>query len=215
MSELLDGSQESKPVSDCHGPSPQYYLCEPSPDVLTSVIENERTLRLALQQLIKIGTELGNLAENHPMNDDDLPLLIDYAEKLLPLLKEQVQLVTELSNVLKERTVENPEIYIAMERLSDSEFNRACASLKRNINRQMRGELAQNCQDRDDYFCSSGRLFESSKKVDNMNDELSQSLPSYDMAANVRKASDSAPAKPPRRFWKKFWKKFWNYSARL
>jgi hypothetical protein len=46
MFELL-GSQELKPVSDCH-PSPQYHLCEPSPDVLTSVIENERTRRLAL-----------------------------------------------------------------------------------------------------------------------------------------------------------------------
>ncbi|OQE84750.1 hypothetical protein PENNAL_c0026G07459 [Penicillium nalgiovense] len=207
MSELL-GSQELKPVSDCH-PSPQYHLCEPSPDVLASVIENERTLRLALEQGTKIETELGNLTENHPMHDDDLPLMIDFLEKLSVLLKEEMQLVNKLSNVLKER-IETPEIYIALERLSDSEFNRAYASLKQNPNRQMRRELAQKSQDRDDYFGSSGRLLESSK-VDNMNDKLGQSPPSYDMAASVRKASDSAPAKSPRSFWKKLWK----YLARL
>ncbi|KAJ5195671.1 hypothetical protein N7449_006150 [Penicillium cf. viridicatum] len=139
MSELL-GSQELKPVSDCH-PSPQDHLCEPSPDILTSVIENERTRRLALQQSTRIETELGNLAENHPMHDDDLPLMIDFLEKFFLLLKEEIQFVNTLSNVLKEH-IENPEIYIAMERLSDSEFNRAYASLKQNPNRQMRRELA-------------------------------------------------------------------------
>ncbi|KAJ5436235.1 hypothetical protein N7445_007120 [Penicillium cf. griseofulvum] len=213
MSELLIGSQELKPVSDCH-PSPQYHLCEPSSDILTSVIENERTRRLALQQLTKIEAELGNLTENLPMNDDDLPLVIKFLEKLFRLLNEQAQVVTELSNALKER-IESPEVYIAMERLSVSEFNRAYASLKQNPNRQMRRELAQNSQDRDNYFCSSGRLLESSTKMDNINDKPSQSPPSYDMVASVRKASDSAPVKPPRSVWKKFWKKFWNYSARL
>ncbi|KGO68206.1 hypothetical protein PITC_038730 [Penicillium italicum] len=203
MPELL-GRQDLKPVSDCH-PSPQYHLCERSPDLLISVIKNERTRRLALEQCTKLETEFGDLAENHPMhNDDDASVMIDFLEKVSVLLKEEVQLVTKLSNVLKER-IENPEVYIAMERLSDSEFNRAYASLKQNPNRQMRRGLAQNSQDRDDYFFSSGQLFESSK-VDNMNDKLGQSPPSYDMAASVRKASDSAPAKPPRSFWKKFWK---------
>ncbi|KAJ9480623.1 hypothetical protein VN97_g12924 [Penicillium thymicola] len=209
MSKLL-GSQELKPVSDCH-PSSQCHLCEPSPDVLTSVIENERTLRLALEQITKLETELGNLAENHPMHDDNDAslLMIDYLEKLFLLLEEEMQLVKKISNVLKER-MENPEIYIAMERLSDSEFDRVYASLKHNPNRQMQRELAQNSQDRDDYFFSSERLLESSK-VNNMNDKLGQSPPSYDMAANVPKASDVTPAKPPRSFWKKFWK----YLARL
>jgi hypothetical protein len=188
MSELL-GSQKLKPVSDCH-PSPQYHLCEPSPDVLTSVIENEHTRRLALQQFTKLETELGNLADNHPMHDDDVPLMIDYLEKLFLLLQEGMQLVTKSSNVLKIR-IEYPELYIAMERLSDSEFNRAYASSKQNL-------------------YSSGRLLESSK-VNNMNDKLGQSPPSYDMAASVRKASDSAIAKPPRSFGKKIWK----YLARL
>ncbi|KAJ5945430.1 hypothetical protein N7516_005598 [Penicillium verrucosum] len=204
MSKLL-GSQELKPVSDYH-PSSQCHLCEPSPDVLTSVIENERTRRLALEQMTKLETELGNLSENHPMHDDDdAPLLIiDFLEKFFLLLEEEIQLVRKFSNVLKER-LENPEIYIAMERLSDSEFDRVYASSKQNPNRQMQRKLAQNSQDRNDYFFSSGRLLESSK-VDNMNDKLGQSPPSYDMAASVRKSSDGAPAKPARSFWKKFCK---------
>ena len=207
MFKILE-TQEVKPVSDCH-PSPQYQLSEPSPDVLTSVIENERQRRLAMQQCTKLGTELEDLTENHHMHDDDVLLTIDYLEKLSPLLKETMQWSAKLSIILKER-IENPEIYIAMRRLSDSEFDRAYASLKQNPNRQMRRELAQSSQARDDYFCSSGQLLESSK-VDNMSDKLGQSPPSYDMAASVWKASESAPAKPPRSSWKKFWK----FSARL
>lgn len=204
MSELL-GSQELKPVSDCHL-SPQYHLCEPNPDMLTSVIENERTRRLVLQQCEKMETELDDLIENHPMHDDDkdIMLKIDYLEKLSLFPKEQIQLTGKLIKALKERT-ENPEIYIAMERLSDSEFNRAYASLKQNPNRQIRKELAQNSQDCDNYFCSSKRLVES-LEVDSMHDKLGPSPPSYNTAAIVRKASDSALSKPPRSFWKKFWK---------
>ncbi|KAF3021382.1 hypothetical protein E8E15_009330 [Penicillium rubens] len=202
MSELL-GSQDSKPVSDCH-PSPKYHLCEPSPDVLTSIIENQRAFRLATKRMTEIEIISEDFCENHPAHDSDIQIKIDRLEKLSPLLEELMHLCTKLTNLLKER-LENPEIHIAIGKLSDSELNRAYASLKQNPNRQMRRELAQNSQDRDDCFCSSGRLLESSK-VDNMNDKLGQSPPSYDMAASVRKASDSATSKPARRFWKKFWR---------
>ncbi|CAI7636329.1 unnamed protein product [Penicillium discolor] len=150
MSELL-GSQELKPVSDCHL-SPQYHLCEPNPDMLTSVIENERTRRLVLQQCEKMETELDDLIENHPMhdNDKDIMLKIDYLEKLSLFPKEQIQLTGKLIRALKE-------------------------------------------------LSSTGL-------VDNMNDKLGPSPPSYNTAASVRKASDGALSKPPRGFWKKFWK---------
>lgn len=204
MSELLR-SQELKPVSDCHLP-PQCHLCEPNPDMLISVIENEHTRRLVLQQCEKLETDLDNLTENHPVYEDDknIVLRIDYLEQLSLFLKEETQLIGKLIKALKER-VENPEIYIAMERLSDSEFNRVYASLKQNPNRQIRKELAQNSQDCDNYFCSSKRLLES-LKVDNMNNKLGPSPPSYNTATSVRKASDSAPSKPSQSFWKKFWK---------
>ncbi|KAJ5382223.1 hypothetical protein N7517_000134 [Penicillium concentricum] len=201
MSELL-GSQELKPVSDCHL-SPQYHLCEPNPDMLTSVIENERTRRLVLQQCEKIETELDDLIENHPVHDDDkdIALRIDYLEKLSLFLEEETQLIGKSIKALKER-IETPEIYIAIGRLSDSEFNRACASLKQNPNRQIRKELAQKSQDCDNYLCSSMRLL-GSLKVDDMNDKLSLNPPSYNTAASVRTASDSAPSKPPQSFWKR------------
>ncbi|KAJ5407476.1 hypothetical protein N7465_008760 [Penicillium sp. CMV-2018d] len=174
--------------------------------MLTSVIENERTRRLVRRQCKKLETELDDPTESHPMhdNDSDIPLRIDYLEKLSLILKEHIQLVEKSIKAQKER-IENPEIYIAIGRLSDSEFNRAYASLKQNPNRQIRKELAQNSQDCDDYVCSSKRLLES-PKVDNMNDKLGSSPPSYDIVASVRKASDSALLKPPRSFWKKFWK---------
>ncbi|KAJ5770264.1 uncharacterized protein N7511_002315 [Penicillium nucicola] len=208
MSELF-GSQEVKPASDYHA-SPEYHLCESSPDVLTSVIENERTVRLALEQLARLETEREKLDKTHAtMDDGDILLAIDYLEKLFPILKQGSPLIETLPNVLKER-IEHPEIYHAFGRLSDSEFDRAYASLKQNPKRQVRRELAQSTHNHDDYFCSFGRFLESSK-VGNMNGKLGQSPPSYDMAAIVRKANYSAPAKPPRSFVKKFWK----YLARL
>ncbi|KAJ5970802.1 uncharacterized protein N7479_000720 [Penicillium vulpinum] len=202
MSELL-GSRELKPVSECHH-SPQCHLCEPNPYILTSVIENERARRLAAQQFAKMETEFDNLSENAPAYDDGGSLMIDFLDRFFLALEEEIKLVTKLSNVLKERT-ENPEIYIAIGRLSEIEFNRAYTSLKQNPNRQLRRELAQNSQDCDNCFCSSGRLL-GSLKVDHINNKPGQSPPSYDIAASVRKASDSAPAKPHRSFWKKFWR---------
>jgi hypothetical protein len=88
MSEILG---ELKPVSDCH-PSPQYHLCEPNPDMLTSVIENERTRRLVLQQCEKTEAEFDDSTENHPVHDDnDILLKIDYLEKLPLFLKEGME----------------------------------------------------------------------------------------------------------------------------
>ncbi|OQE44213.1 hypothetical protein PENCOP_c002G08570 [Penicillium coprophilum] len=168
--------------------------------MLTSVIENERTRRSVLQQCEKIKTELDDLMENHPMYDDDkdIMLKIDYLVKLSLFLEEEIQLIGTSIKALKER-IETPEIYIALGSLSDSEFNRAYASLKQNPNRQIRNELDQSSQNCDDYFCSSKRLLESF-----MNNKVGPSPPSYNTAASVRKASDSAPSRPPRSFWKKF-----------
>lgn len=97
-----------------------------------------------------------------------------------------------------------------MQRLSNSEFNRAYASLKRNPNSQVGVKLAQDSQDYDDSFLSSvlsEQLYESSEEEDDMDDKVGQSLPSYEAVAKIQKATGSAPAKP-RSFWKKLWR-FW------
>ncbi|KAJ5285279.1 hypothetical protein N7524_000585 [Penicillium chrysogenum] len=111
MSELL-GSQDSKPVPDCH-PSPQYHLCEPSPDVLTSIIENERAFRLAIKRMTEIETISEDFSENRPAGDCDIQIRIDYLEQSSLLLEEMMQLCTKVKNLLKER-LENREIYIAI-----------------------------------------------------------------------------------------------------
>jgi hypothetical protein len=140
-----------------------------------------------------------------------------------------VQISTELADVYKERTVRNTELYTAMERLTDSEFNRTYASLGRDANRPMRHELAKSHEDRGDRYrdcgynsqrslvekqiggagdstcdspCSRDRFFELSAKVDKINDKLGQSLQSND-TANVPKTTHDATTKPPRIFWKR------------
>ncbi|KAJ5976806.1 hypothetical protein N7501_000148 [Penicillium viridicatum] len=60
MSELLCESQESKTGPGCDDRPPQYDSCQPSQDLLTSVIENEHTRRILLQRLDNLGTELLN-----------------------------------------------------------------------------------------------------------------------------------------------------------
>ncbi|CRL23389.1 unnamed protein product [Penicillium camemberti] len=217
MSELLFKSQESKTGPDYDDRPPQYDLCQLSQDVLTSVIENEHTRRILLQRLDDLGTEFLNLSENKPTETDYLLL----AELLLDMGRsytEAMQVATQLGNIYKERTVRNTELYIAMSRLTASEFNQTYASLRRNPNRQMRHELAHDHKDRGDFYgrdcgsnsrrsldtkqiegagspCSCDRFFEPSAKVDKINDQLSQSLQSHD-----------TPAKPRRSFWKRTFK---------
>ncbi|KAK4861624.1 hypothetical protein LT330_003659 [Penicillium expansum] len=233
MSELSFESQESKTVSYCHDCPPQYDYCQPSQDVLTSVIENEHTRRILCQRLGNMATELLDLGEKKLTDETDYLMITEYLLEMGRLYTEGMQISTELANVYKERTVRNVELYTAMSRLTDSEFNRTYASLKRDPSRQVRHELAQDhkghadCYDRDcghnsqrslgtkqmegardctcDFPCSDGRLFELSQKLEKINDKLGQSLQSHD-TANVSKTTHNAPTKPPRSFLKRILK---------
>ncbi|KAJ5478446.1 hypothetical protein N7530_003955 [Penicillium desertorum] len=224
MSEPFE-SQQSKTVPYCNDRPPQYDPCQPSQDVLTSVIENEHTRRILGQRLKELERKLLNLSERNPIETDDLQDANFYLE-LGQLCTEGVQISTELANVYKERTIRNTELYTAMFRLTDSEFNRTYVSLGRDANQQMRHQLAQNHEDRGDCYrdcgynsqrsvkkqiegagdctcdspCSRDRFFELSAKVDKINDKLGQSLQSHS------KATHDAPAKPPRSFWKRILK---------
>ncbi|CAI7573555.1 unnamed protein product [Penicillium palitans] len=121
MSELLFESQESKTGADCDDRPPQYDSCEPSQDILTSVIENEHTRRILLQRLDNMGTELVNLAEKKP-TDTDYLLLEGLFQEMGRLFTEAARMATELANVYKERIVGNTELYTAMLRLTVSEI---------------------------------------------------------------------------------------------
>lgn len=211
MSELLFESQESKIGADCDDRPPQYDSYQPSQDILTSVIENEHTRRILLQRLDDLGTEFLNLSENKPTETDYLLL----AELLLEMGRsytEAMQVATQLGNIYKERTVRNTELYIAMSRLTASEFNQTYASLRRDPSRQMRHEgynsqpsLRTKQKEGAGSPCSCDRFFELLVKVDKINDQLGQSLQSHD-TANVRKTIHDTPTKPRRSFWKRTFK---------
>ncbi|CAI7665415.1 unnamed protein product [Penicillium glandicola] len=214
MFEFLEG-QESKTVPCCHDLPPKYDSCQPSQDVLTSVIENEHTRRILLQRLDKVGTDFLKFGEKKPTESDDL-LFAEYILEAGQLFKEGMNMSTELANVYKERSAQNTELCTAMSRLTDSEFNRTYASLRRDPNRQMRHKMAQDHQGHKDCGsdqikgagdspCSYDPFFELSAKVDKINDKLSQSLQSHD-AANISKTTDDALAKPPRSFWRRIFK---------
>ncbi|KAJ5401043.1 hypothetical protein N7465_011532 [Penicillium sp. CMV-2018d] len=211
MSELLCESQESKTGPGCDDRPPQYDSCQPSQDLLTSVIENEHTRRILLQRLDNLGTEILNLTDKNP-TDTDYLLLDELFQGMARLCAEGMYTATELANVYKERIVGNTELYTAMVRLTASEFDQTYASLRRDPNRQMRHEgynsqrsLRTKQIEATGSPCSCDPFFELSAKVDKINDQLGQSLQSHD-TANVGKTTHDTPAKPPRSFWKRILK---------
>jgi len=186
MSESSFEGQELKAVR-----TPQCDLCQPSQDILTSVIENEHACRILHQRLEDLFTELGDLADKNPTaTETDYLVKSEEHLEMGRICIKLAEAVTELANIYKERTVQNTELYVAMSRFTEGEFNRTHASSRRNPNRQMRHELAQACKD-------SGGCYA---------DKLGQNLRSHD-TANVSK-TDDAPAKPHTSFWKRILKYF-------
>ena len=233
MSELSLEGQESKTVPYCHDRPPQYDSCQPSQDVLTSVIENEHTRRVLLQRLDKLGTDFLDLVEEK-LAETDYLRLTEVLLEMSRLYTDGTQIATKLANVYKECTFQNTELCIAMSRLTVSEFNRTYTSLKRDPPRQMRHKLAQGHEDRGDCYnrdcgcnsqrslgtqqiggagdcscnspCSCDQFIELSAKVDKINDKLGQSLQSHVTANISKKTTDLAPAQPSRSLWKRILK---------
>jgi hypothetical protein len=134
MTELFLEGQESKTVPYCHDRPPQYDSCQPSQDILTSVIENDHTRRILLQRLNNLKKKSKNLVKKKKPAENDYLLLAETTQEGSRIFTEGMQIATELSNIYKERAVQNTELYTAMSRLTTSEFNRTYASLKRNPN---------------------------------------------------------------------------------
>lgn len=136
MSELSSEGKESKTLRSYHDQPPQYDSDQPSQDILICVIENEHTYRTLLQRLDDLEEEWLEFT-NYMSKVADCNYLLA-SEKILELagvFKEMAQVVTELANICKERTTQITELYIAMSRLTDSEFNRTYDSLKRDPKR--------------------------------------------------------------------------------
>lgn len=177
--------QESKIVSYCDDHPPQYDTCQPSEDMLTSVLENERTHRSIRFRLDDIGAEMLNKIQK--VEEMELPDTPDYIfaaefyQDIGQLATEMGQSLTELANIAKESAVKHTDLCTVMARLSENEFNRIYDSSKRDLNQRMQYGLAQ----------------------DHTNGEPDQRLPSYD-TANPSKMNDAAAAaasKPRVSFW--------------
>ncbi|CAI7634582.1 unnamed protein product [Penicillium glandicola] len=201
MSDPFLEGQESKKVPCCHDQPPQYDSYQPTPDLLTSVIENEHDMRISVQRL-----------RNNTLSPTDYPLIGEAYLNLSRLFAEAAPISAEIGNLSKERTDQNTELHIAISRLTQSEFDRTYVSLRRDPNRQTRHKLAQdhnNCAEliNRDYIstCSCDRSSELSAKGDKLNDKLGQTLKSHD-TVNVLSTTDDAPAQRPRRFWKRMLK---------
>ncbi|CAG7943063.1 unnamed protein product [Penicillium nalgiovense] len=198
MSEPFE-SQASKTVPYCDDRPPQYDPCQPNQDVLTSVVENEHTRRVLIQRLEELDRKILSLSERNPIEIDYFQA-VNFFLELGQLCTEGVQISTESANIHKERTIQNTELYTAMSRLTDTEFNRTYASLGRDSNRLMRHELDQDHEDRGNCYrdcgndsqrslvkkqiegvedctcdspCSRDRFFELSAKMDKINDNSS------------------------------------------
>jgi hypothetical protein len=218
MSVLSIKGQESKTVSYCHNHPPQYDACQPSEDILTSVLENEKTrwnIRILLddisaEMLTKIQKmEEGELSDSSDdiSSDDISPEYISTAEfyqDIGRLATEMGQLLAELANRTKKCAVKHTDLCSVMCRLSENEFNRLYDSLKRNLNQRMQHGLAQDhtnggyCHDRDIEHESQRSLTTKQVQRAGNSSTSDQSLPSYGMANASKMNDDAAAAAKPR-----------------
>jgi hypothetical protein len=177
--------------------------------------------------------------KHHPMEAPDWNLGAEFFQELGQKSTEMAQACTGMAKSLKDRAIHNTtDLYKALAKLDKSELQRTYDSLKRRPTWQMRHELAQNhehsgeCQDRDsvensqtssttkqveragdclsDSSCSCDRLVELSAKMDKINENLCQSLPSHD-TVKISKVSVDTTAKLTVSFWKRVFK----HSAQL
>ncbi len=189
--------QESKTVSHCHDHPPQYNTCQPSEDILTSVIMDVRTRRNIRIRLDDIGVEMLNkilkMEKGELQGSPDYIFVGDFYQDMGRLATEMGQLLTELANITNERAAKHTDLYCVMSRLSQDEFNRIYDSSTRDLNQRMQHGLAQ----------------------DHANGEPDQRLPSYD-TANPSKMNDAAAAAKPRvGFWANLKKVLRDGSVRL
>ncbi|KAJ5584428.1 uncharacterized protein N7459_004228 [Penicillium hispanicum] len=236
MSKPLVEDQESKKV---HDPPPGYNSCQPSQDILASVVENEHARRKLNRRLIGMATELIDLTADEP-DQNDYPLLAELVRDMGQLFTEGAQLTMELANVYKERPIQNTELHIAMSRLTESEFDQAYASLRRDPNQQMQHKLAQDhkgdCYDKDQEYnsqrslgtkqaeeagdctrdspCSCDQFFELSTKVDFVSARVDKINDKFDESLQSHATANISKMTDdmPAKPPRSFWKRIWKHS---
>lgn len=176
----------------------QYDACQPSEDILTSVLENEKNCRNKRIHLNDISAEMLNKIQKMEKKKLTGSLgyisIAEFYQDIGRSATEIGRLFAELEGITRERAMKHTELYIVMSKLSGNQFNRLYDSSNRDVNQRMQHGLAQD-------------------HVDGINDESNQSLPSYE-TANASKMNDAAAVAAAKRvrFWAN-WKKI--LTARL
>ncbi|OOQ91100.1 hypothetical protein PEBR_02503 [Penicillium brasilianum] len=193
--------QESKTVSYYCDHPPQYNTSQPSEDILTSILENERTCRNIRLRLNEIGAEMFDKMERKEERQSLRSIgyisAAEFYQDIGRLATEMGQSLAKLANIAKERAVKNSDLCTVISKLSRNEFNRIYDSSKRHSLTTKQVERADNSSTSDFLFLRD-RFFELSAEV-----EPNQSPPSYDTTytSKLNDDDDAAATKPSVLFW--------------
>ncbi|KAJ5369726.1 uncharacterized protein N7496_005818 [Penicillium cataractarum] len=144
MSGLSTQSLGSQAAPGYHDPPPPYYSAQPSQDTLAWIMENEHTRRVLLQRLDDMDEEFDIFcAEQRPTGVDYLQVA-ERCQEGGRILIEQGLIATDLAKVMRERANrEWNDLYIALSKLTDSEFNQTYASFKQDPNQQIQHAVSE------------------------------------------------------------------------
>ncbi|KAF3388613.1 hypothetical protein F1880_003309 [Penicillium rolfsii] len=232
MSGISVDGQESKAVPCYHDQLPQYCSNQSRQDMLASIIEAEHIRRTLEQRSEGLSVETEDLIKREPTDDSSRLASVKWLQKCGQNFKDIGQMTIEAANILEKRAGENGGIYIALSKLTESEFNQTHSSLKRSANQQLLyapvedHQSGSHCNDRDsgnkfqsapftkhrrgarnytqDSICSCDRVSNLSTTADYINEKIDRSLLPHSKADMTR--TDRARAKSPKSFWKRILK---------
>ncbi|KAJ5454415.1 uncharacterized protein N7458_005371 [Penicillium daleae] len=233
MSEISVDGQESKAVPWYHDQLPQYCSNQPSQDLLASIIETEHTRRILDQRIEDIFEETEDLIERAPTDESSRLASAKWLQKSGQKFKDIGQMMIESAVIHEKWAGENGGIYIALSKLTESEFNQTYSSLKRCANQQSLYAPVEDhqggsqCYNRDsgnkfqsapltkygkgagdythDSICSCARVSHLSTTADHINEKFDKSRLPHDKA-DIPTRTDRTGAKSPKSFWKRILK---------
>lgn len=233
MSEISVDGQESKAVPCYHDQLPQYSSKQPSQDMLASIIETEHTRRILEQRIEDFSEETEDLIKRAPTDESSRLASAKWLQKCGQKFKDLGQIIIEAADILEKWAGENGGIYIALSKLTESEFNQTYSSLKRYANQQLLHAPVEDhqggshCNNRDsgnkfqsapltkygkgagdyarDSICSCDRVSNLSTTADHINEKIDRSLLPHDKA-DILTRTNRTGAKSPKSFWKRILK---------
>lgn len=139
-------NDESNTIQCDHDNPPQYDSCQQGPDLLTSAIENEMAFRRYGPKLVEFHKDFKRLAkEVRGWNFGEggrgsiwrlfgrkRRFEKHHLIKMTEMSTKAISMIQELTDLVKERSTQNLDLYAAIAKLSGDELDRTYASIKRN-----------------------------------------------------------------------------------